>query len=590
MSTETTAARACRAGVVGGELVVEPAAAGGGPARVVIGDGVTLVVDGRQVHDRCDLTGAETVEAVLKGEPGHNVIEVALREQGLEAVVTVTAVPGTEYGLADVAPAEQVTLRREERMAPPPAPPEARDVSAALSEAHVTHGVLLREFAPFIADPYATPTVLARGTEPGAPIDAVLTAPAIEEGRNKPFHCVRAGDLLATKTPAVPGTDGTAVTGVSIAARVPANPPLSAGEGATAVTSEDGTVRVTATRDGKPVFADGVLRVDDCTSFNGDIDVATGDVAVLGSLTVSGGIDDRRVFASGSVEVGGGNERAHVTALGGVTFTGPLLHSTVIAGLRHSAGLRLTDLLQPHVDDLRSFCAQVAQLRTAAAERGTEIPLTAIGPRVGAAFPQLGGAVDGVLALLAEVGDDVFGKAMREDFMLARAVLVGQSDVEVDPVEFGRVALHAAGALRRALTEPRPNAVVSYLQNSHLEIAGDLEITGQGAFTSDMVVGGDLKADGNRSTIRGGVTTVGGEVRVAELGGHGGARTLVVLDGDTKTQDRLKAEHVHPGVRVHINGLEVAFELDATAVVLGVDAEGHISGAERATVGVPSSE
>lgn len=590
MGTETTAIRACRAGVVGGQLVVEPAVGGGDPCRVVIGDGVSLVVDGQRVHDRCDLTGTETVEVVLQGEPGHNVVEVALREQGLEAVVTVTAVPGTVYGLVDVAPAEQVTLRRSEPAPAPPAPLEAREVTAALSEAHVTHGVLVRDFAPFIADPYSAPVVLARGTEPGPSADAVVRAPAIEAGRNRPFHCVRQGDVLATKTPAVQGADGVAVTGAPIPARTPADPPLAAGDGATAVVADDGSVLVTATRDGKPVFADGELRVNESTSFNGDIDVATGDVVVYGSLTITGGIDDRRVFASGSIEAGGGNERAQVTALGGVTFTGPLLNSVIVAGLRHSAGRRLAELLEPHVDTLRQFCAQVTQLRVAAAERGTDIPLTAIGPRVAMAFPALGGAVTDVLALLAEIGDDVFGQAMREDFELAQAVIAGQADVTVDPAEFGRVALHAAGALRRALTEPRPDALVAYLQNSRLEISGDLTITGQGAFTSDLVVGGDLKTDGSRSTIRGGVAEVGGEVRVAELGGHGGARTLVVLEGETTTPDRLKAEHVHPGVRVHINGLEVAFEVDASAVVLGVDAEGHITGAERATVGVPSSE
>lgn len=579
MSSEAGVGGGCQIGVRDGALVIEPATGEGAPCKVVLGDGVRMVVDGRPVHERCEILGSEVIELDLGDHPAENLVEVTFDPLELEASVAVKGSTGTAHAMMDQPPSAGLTIWREVVSHTPPPPLQPRDVSAALSGAGVHRGVMAREIAQLIANPYAAPVVVARGTPPGESTDAVVTRERLEESQHSPFFCVRAGALLATKTPAQIGAAGMSVKGQPVHARTPSDPDLVAGEGVELVIDDDGVNRLYALRDGRPVYDGGTVSVATTIQYVGDIDVGTGDVTVYGSLSITGGVgEERKVWASGTLDISGGIEGAEIEALGGVTLRGPVLHSKVHAGSRNSVYRDLAGHLAPCRDDLARLVTESVAIHDISQQRGqTQAYTTVVRSLVEQRYLHVREALRNALEVVTRAGDMYFGDQLHGDLETAVGISQGLRDyLSAAPRTFTRACAHIDNAVGVALDTPSPVTSVHYLQSSELECAGDLVLTGQGVFTSDVVVGGDFTSAGHRSTIRGGVTSVGGIMRVNELGAAGSARTVVRLPGHTKIADRLTAQRVHPGVRVEIQDIEVVFQYERNAVAVGVDDDGTV--------------
>ncbi|MEW6583072.1 MAG: flagellar assembly protein A, partial [Actinomycetota bacterium] len=223
--------------VVGGALVVTDPDDGGRPADVVAGDGIRLTVDGRVVPAAA-VTRDTRVEIDAGARDPVTLVEARVTGDCLRAELVVTRTPGAVCGVADHPPARTVTLTRVDAVtldADPATPDRAR---AALAAAGVVHGLDEDALAAALAAPGGS-AVVAHATRATPPVDAAVTIP-VEAQLSDPLHTVRAGTLLARKTPAVPGRDGTTVLGTPIPAPAPKDPVLDAGPGARLDARDDG--------------------------------------------------------------------------------------------------------------------------------------------------------------------------------------------------------------------------------------------------------------------------------------------------------------------------------------------------------------
>ena len=175
---------------------------------------------------------------------------------------------------------------------------------------------------------------------------------------------VRKGVLLATKTVATKGQDGSTVTGKTLPARPGKDDRLSAGKN-TKLSSDH--LQLVADADGQPILRDKTITVEPVLAIDGDIDFTTGNIDFAGSVRVLGNVvegftlkasehihiegmaEDCYIEAGGDVLIkggfqggkkgivkAGGNvsalfiERASVEA-GGSIMAGQTLHSTLLA-------------------------------------------------------------------------------------------------------------------------------------------------------------------------------------------------------------------------------------------------------------------
>lgn len=126
------------------------------------------------------------------------------------------------------------------------------------------------------------------------------------------------GQLLAEKIPAQPGKLGRNLFGMVLPAKDGLDVELKQGKGT--ILSEDG-LRLTAEVNGQVLYTVGKLSVETVYRINGDVGVKTGNVTFLGSIIITGNVEDNySVKAAGNIEIYGTVQKALVEADGDIVI------------------------------------------------------------------------------------------------------------------------------------------------------------------------------------------------------------------------------------------------------------------------------
>ncbi|HWR39212.1 MAG TPA: FapA family protein [Patescibacteria group bacterium] len=195
--------------------------------------------------------------------------------------------------------------------------PELSELYLKMEQSGIRHGI----DAAAVKQAQARPGLkfpCAKGTLPSGGQDASIHYLVSQETRGCPielengrvdfknlnlFTIVHKGDRLAIKTPATPGTDGTDVLGLPIAARAGKDIPLRAGKNV--ILSDDGLTAI-ANSDGQIILDRNQLHVLPCLQIDGDVDFSTGNIDFTGSVVVNGSVTAGfTVKATGTVDIRG---------------------------------------------------------------------------------------------------------------------------------------------------------------------------------------------------------------------------------------------------------------------------------------------
>ncbi len=161
-----------------------------------------------------------------------------------------------------------------------------------------------------------------------------LTPQILEDGRTDYFNLgvvqnVEPGDVLARKTPAVPGIPGKTVTGDDLPPRVVKEINFRIGRG---VELSPDALEVRATETGQPLLTRGILSVSSTFVVSGDVDFSVGNILFEGNVEVQGTVRTHfNVRAKGNITVHGAVEGGILEATGFIM---------VVGGVRQRAALR----------------------------------------------------------------------------------------------------------------------------------------------------------------------------------------------------------------------------------------------------------
>lgn len=181
------------------------------------------------------------------------------------------------------------------------------------------------------------PVLAAKGKQPGHGSDAKIeyffeTDPKpvlkkTDDGRidykeSNIIQQVPEGQVLAIKTPAMPGEEGISVTGVSISGTVGSDLPLISGKGT--AFEDEGKQRLLATRPGSAILKrKGEVEVSERHIVEGDVDFESGNVRFNGSVIIQGSVQAGfEVTATRDVEVKGIVEDAKIHCGGNLILRG----------------------------------------------------------------------------------------------------------------------------------------------------------------------------------------------------------------------------------------------------------------------------
>jgi uncharacterized protein len=124
------------------------------------------------------------------------------------------------------------------------------------------------------------------------------------------------GQLLAEKIPAEKGKYGRDLFNQPIEAKDGVDVSLMQGKGT--ILNEDKT-KLTAEVNGQAIFIDGKVNVETVYKVNGDVSMRTGNITFLGSIIITGNVEDNfHIKASGNIEIYGTVQKATIEADGDI--------------------------------------------------------------------------------------------------------------------------------------------------------------------------------------------------------------------------------------------------------------------------------
>jgi len=207
------------------------------------------------------------------------------------------------------------------------------DVIEALKRSGVVTGIKEQRIAEYLDRmDYSQPLLAAEGTPPRHGKDAYIdykvridkSGIQLEEDEKGRvdfkdldlLENVVVGQVLAVKVPAEEGVPGRTITNRIIPARSGKDIQIKYGKGT--ILSQDGT-ELTAEINGQVVYQNGKLSVEPVYVVKGDVSTETGNIVFLGSVIVSGSVQDNFVVkAAGNIEVKGTVQKANLEAEGDI--------------------------------------------------------------------------------------------------------------------------------------------------------------------------------------------------------------------------------------------------------------------------------
>ncbi|MCB1177110.1 MAG: FapA family protein [Leptospiraceae bacterium] len=209
---------------------------------------------------------------------------------------------------------------------------EIQDVVYELKKEDIVYGIKEAEIGKaLMEEKYNEPVIVAMGDPPIKGADAkIIYHVRIEKivrlredshGRVdyrdlNLIENVVVGQLLAEKTLPEKGKYGRDLFNQPLEAKDGVDLQLIPGKGT--ILSEDKT-KLTAEVNGQVVFLDGKVNVETVYRVNGDVNMKTGNITFLGSIVVTGNIEDNfQIKASGNIEVYGTVQKAVVEADGDI--------------------------------------------------------------------------------------------------------------------------------------------------------------------------------------------------------------------------------------------------------------------------------
>ncbi|TYO95538.1 hypothetical protein LX24_01499 [Desulfallas thermosapovorans DSM 6562] len=453
-----------------------------------------------------------------------------------------------------------------------------------LQEKEVKHGLDKRVLEHLINNPAEGTYLIANGTPPREGRDGYVQylftsqTPRAnkQDEQNVDFRevfdvpSVNAGTVLAVYHPAEKGENGQTVTGQVITPRKVMELRLQAGKGA--VLSKDG-MTVSSAINGRPrVQKRGgniIVSVDAVYQHEGDVDIKSGNLRFNGDVIVTGNVMENMIVdVQGNLQVLGFISRAEVKVQKNLQVMKVITASRIqVGGKTASLGAAKKELQEiAKTINLLNKTAKQAYIRLQQTRRNIQfgqVVMTLLDKK----FAHLGGQVRHLRELI--------GKREQNAPQELKDVLVDLKKVS----GFNALALHNLDGVQKSIAkalayldslsgEPA-HVIANSVTSSQIEATGDIKITGQGAFNSQLNCQGAITIKG---VFRGGQMYALNGINAGEIGGPMGVTTLA----RTETGCTIKARRAYTGTVLQIGHRIYKVTRDVNMLLARINSEGDI--------------
>jgi len=567
-----------------GKVLVRDPEGKGEPAAIEPGLNVEIYVDGKKITQKTEVTSKNKIEIKPASIPPKQEIKVRVDKDKMKAYLSITRTPGRIYEVEDSREVKDLVIEAVKYKEQLPDPPTFDEIMKALSEKGIVYGISREAITEAAAAGDGQEVVAASGIPPVKGRDAYielcykkmlkknnedsLRIDTLDYGK---IVSVEPGTVIARKIPPEAGTPGINVFGEKVDPPAPKDLDLKAGKG---VEIRNNGLEAVAVISGCPEVRGSSVFISPVYTVYEDVGIETGNIYFNGDVVIEGNVlDGMKVKASGSVTVKGSAAHCHISAGGNVVVNKSVVGGTIKAG---NKGVQLY-LVREKLLSLSSEVEKAAEAACILAENPNfagrpEVKKYGIGVGLKLLFDtKYFGVQEKFRKFYKEVmgmEDNAAERYLGKEFVLflnkAKDIISGRGALELKSVEkikgfasdFRETAAEAAAEMERSLMH-RSSITVGYAQHSTLEAAGDVIITGRGAYNTKIFAGGSVVVKSQKGFFRGGEIVSEGSVEIYELGSAGGAVTTVSVPAGQE----IKYTVVHSGVRLKIGSTVKKFEM-----------------------------
>jgi len=539
-------------------IITEPQGLGEYPC-LVPGQNVTVKVNGKEIDQPTVIRTNDRVELIALDIPSMLTFQVLLSDDKLHAHLSIQRLSGKRFVIMDSMTAHRVTV--ETSLVVEEAATITYDaLKQEMDRQGVVYGIndkAIEEALSFQGESFNIE--IATGINPSGAEDGQVVYSFLEEKLEAPrnpygegkIQCVEIGQVMATKKPPVEGVPGTDVTGRQIPCPAPKDVQILIKDGVELV--EDDSLAL-ASIVGRPILegqGKKYLSVRPVYYVNGDVDLKVGNISFKDDIVVSGSVlEGFRLEAGGSIEIFGDVDRASINALGDVDIYGKAFTTTIQAGGPSSFHQHVHDILQVLQNRISDLVHGIAVLRQQDSFASLDLKQKGDGQLIQLLIDFKFKDIPRTVEKLEETA--VRGQGVSSPDLIELRQLLSSTFLNLGPLrikaateleEIVKLIECEVSALDLSLLKSA-NVMVSYAQNSKIHAAGNINITGEGAITTEFEAGGRINIAG---VVRGGTLTSRDKITVKEIGSAADAQTRVRLLGNC----RLEANLAHPGLVIY---------------------------------------
>ncbi|WP_018248901.1 FapA family protein [Orenia marismortui] len=515
------------------------------------GEGIKLYLNQEEVDDWIILSEDKEVKVEAVDREAVSEVKIRVSEDEFSAYITVIQENGCHFEPKLIPSSSQEYIVVAEKIEEIEAKKvELDDIYDQLSELKISYGLKHTKIQQALAETNEE-FLIADGKEPVKSKDSVIryifNEEKITEDDDKDkidyftmnqVTSVQQGELIAKKEPAVVGESGYNIFGEEIEVEAPKDIEWSIDEESVELVDN----KAVALKSGRPTINKGKLSVIEVLDILGDVDMSVGNINFNGDVIISRDVcDNFRVKATGKIIVKRNVNSAYLEAEQGVKIKGNVVGSEIIVGKLSVYYKEAYDHLRKLAERLESLNLALKELMSNQAFKTEDIKLKGYKEVIQLLISSKFSDIYKILKSLDDLNqdieiDEVFEEMkllivkLKEKFNLTGICYINTLAELKDLKELITLVCNILDSIKKS----NPQIIVSYIQNSKLTASGDILVTGEGVYNSQLTSNARVEISGQPGFFRGGKIKADEDVKVKELGSSSGSQVEVIVPEDKK--------------------------------------------------------
>ena len=548
---------------------------------------IILNVNGKTLEEEVPVSPQDQIEIQFKEEVlSPAAAKITLSQDKMSAFLQIEPSSVKTFQLIDLAPSANLYLMTKE-LTHNENPLTKEEIMEQLKKHKVSYGIMEEAIDKVLEELPSQPTEIARGkpARPGkdARVEYLFkqefqTAPSITPDGKVDYReilkipYVKQGDTLVKKTPAREGEPGISVTGQELGIKPPRDIILKASK-TTRLNSSERELR--AVISGYPLVEEKgnavIAHVSNIFTHTGDVDLSTGNLRFQGDIQIEGNVfEGMAIIAGGTVNISGDVNSAAVQSGNHLTVLHNVINSTLMAGGAEAILMQLQPVAHNLEENIKNLTVMVEALKKHPKFKGKELKGIALLKLIRALTqtkaPYIVEEVKKFSQLENQLSRHALSFNLPEELLQSIHKLANDLkllfDSTSEKIVDCQILLTMLDYLQQSIKKhpaPESDISVGYTLKSCLETSGNIHITGQGCFQSEVIAGGEIQVAG---ILRGGSLMSGKNVFVKEVGSTAGVKSHISVPADCK----INLNNVHENTYVTIGKQNYKFNMFQTNI------------------------